>query len=114
MARKAKTIKPRALYLPRVAGESSWLESDAYDRRAWADICAEAKSIAELQESGERLVPHFPALMQDLFFALFKYNVVWRKPDAVRPSAALNRTILQDLLPSAAFEVLKNRTLLEE
>jgi uncharacterized protein with von Willebrand factor type A (vWA) domain len=114
MARKAKTIKPRALYLPRVASESSWLESDAYDRRAWADICAEAKSIAELQESGERLVPHFPALMQDLFFALFKYNVVWRKPDGVRPSAALNRTILQDLLPSAAFEVLKNRTLLEE
>ena len=114
MARKARTIKPRALYQPRVAGESSWLESDAYDRRAWADIRAEANSIAELQESGERLVPHFGALLEDLFFALFKYNVVWRKPDAMRPSAALNRTILRDLLPSAAFEALKNRTLLEE
>jgi len=114
MARKSKIIKPRRLYVPAVPAESSWLESDSYDRRAWSDISADAKTLAELQESGERLVPHFAALLQDLFFALFKYNVVWRKPDTVRASAALNRRILQSLLPSAAFEALKNRTLLEE
>src|SRR5208282_2225568 len=114
MARKSKIVKPRRLYIPQVAAESSWLESDSYDRRAWSDISADAKTLAELQESGERLVPHFAALMQDLFFALFKYNVEWRKPDTVRASAALNRKILHDLLPSAAFEALKNRTLLEE
>lgn len=114
MARKAKTIKPRRIYVPGVAAESSWLESDSYDRRAWSDISADARTLAELQDSGERLVPHFAALLQDLFLALFKYNVVWRKPDTVRMSAALNRTILQSLLPSPAFEALKNRTLLEE
>ncbi len=114
MARKSKIVKPKRLYIPQVAAEISWLESDSYDRRAWSDICAGARTLAELQENGERLVPHFAALMQDLFFALFKYNVEWRKPDTVRASAALNRRILHDLLPSAAFEALKNRTLLEE
>ncbi|HTY53624.1 MAG TPA: VWA domain-containing protein [Candidatus Binataceae bacterium] len=114
MARKSKIIKPKRLYVPTVPVESSWLESDSYDRRAWSDILLEAGTLADLQESGERLVPHFAALMQDLFFALFKYNVVWRKPDAMRASAALNRKILEGLLPTAAFEALKDRTLLEE
>jgi len=114
MARKSKTIKPKRLYIPSLPSESSWLESDSYDRRAWADIMVEARTLAELQESGERLVPQFAALMQDLFFALFKYNVMWRKPGAVRASAALNRRILQDLLASPVFAALKDRTLLEE
>ncbi|MFZ0657654.1 MAG: VWA domain-containing protein, partial [Candidatus Binataceae bacterium] len=45
---------------------------------------------------------------------LFKFNLVWHKPDSVRRAAALNRTILDEILPSPAFEALKNRTLLEE
>jgi uncharacterized protein with von Willebrand factor type A (vWA) domain len=65
-------------------------------------------------EAGGRLVPHFDALLADLFLALFKYNLVWQKPDAVRRSASLNRAILEELLPSPAFEALKSRTLLEE
>ena len=59
-------------------------------------------------------MPNFAALLQDLFLALFKYNLVWLKPDQVRRSAALNRAILARLIPSPAFEALKTRTLLEE
>jgi hypothetical protein len=65
-------------------------------------------------EAGGRLVPHFDALLADFFLALFKYNLVWQKPDAVRRAASLNRAILEGLLPSPAFEALKSRTLLEE
>ena len=114
MARKRKTVKPRQLYIPVVPDNASWIESDSYDRRAWAELGLTAPTIGELVESGERLVPDFGALLHDLFLGLFKYNLVWLKPEAVRRSAALNRTILERLLPSPGFEMLKTRTLLEE
>lgn len=109
-----KTAKPRRLYIPVVPAGASWIESDSYDRRAWSDIGMDAPAIGDLVESGRRLVPHFDALLGDLFFALFKYNLVWLKPDAVRKSALLNHTILDRLVASPAFEALKSRTLLEE
>ena len=114
MARKAKSVKPHRLYVPSVPDAISWLESDSYDRRAWNEIRSTAPSLATLAESGGELIPHFDALLQDLFFSLFKYNLIFQKPDAVRRSAVLNRTILDRLLPSQTFEALKNRTLLEE
>jgi uncharacterized protein with von Willebrand factor type A (vWA) domain len=113
MARKRK-VKPRQLYIPVVPANASWIESDSYDRRAWAELGLTAPTIGELVESGERLVPDFGALLHDLFLGLFKYNLVWLKPEAVRRSAALNRTILEKLIPSPGFEMLKTRTLLEE
>ena len=71
------------------------VESDSYDRRTWNEIVADAPSIGDLVESGERLVPHFGALVQDFFLALFKMNPVMRKSDDVRHAAVLNRTILE-------------------
>jgi uncharacterized protein with von Willebrand factor type A (vWA) domain len=109
-----RTAKPRRLYIPAVPAEASWIESDSYDRRAWSDIGLGAPAIGELVEAGRRLVPYFDALLSDLFFSLFKYNVVWHKPDAVRRSAILNYTMLERLIASPAFEALKSRTLLEE
>ncbi len=113
-AGKRKTVKPRQPHIPVVPDNASWIESDSYDRRAWADLGLTAPTIGALVESGERLVPDFGALLHDLFLGLFKYNLVWLKPDAVRRSAVLNRTILERLIPSAGFEMLKARTLLEE
>src|SRR4029077_3474759 len=100
--------------IPVVPASASWFESDSYDRRTWKEIVADAPSIADLTESGERLVPHFGALEQDLFLALFKMNPVIRKSDDVRLAAALNRTILDQLVPSAPFQALRSRTALEE
>jgi len=114
MARKAKIIQPRRLYVPVVPANASWFESDSYDRRTWNELVADAPSLADLAESGERLVPHFGALVQDLFFALFKMNPVFRKSADVRHAAALNRTILEQIVPSAPFQALRSRTALEE
>ncbi len=114
MARKAKIIKPRRVYVPVVPANASWFDSDSYDRRTWNEIVADAPSIGELAETGERLVPHFGALVQDLFFALFKMNPVMRKAGDVRLAAALNRTILEQIVPSAPFQALRSRTALEE
>jgi uncharacterized protein with von Willebrand factor type A (vWA) domain len=114
MARKSKIIKPRRMYVPIVPANASWFESDSYDRRTWNEIVADAPSLADLAETGERLVPHFGALVQDLFFALFKMNPVFRKSGDVRLAAALNRTILEQIVPSAPFQALRSRTALEE
>ncbi len=114
MARRKKNARPRRLYILQVPENISWIESDSYDRRAWDEIRTGAPSLVELAEAGSALIPHFEGLLQDLFFALFKYNVIWLKPDAVRRSTILNRTILEQLLPSPTFESLKNRTLLDE
>ena len=114
MARKAKIVKPRRMYVPVVPANASWFESDSYDRRTWNEIVADAPSIADLAESGERLVPHFGALVQDMFLALFKMNPVMRKSGDVRLAAALNRTILEQIVPSAPFQALRSRTALEE
>jgi uncharacterized protein with von Willebrand factor type A (vWA) domain len=97
-----------------VPPNAEWLESDSYDRRAWNELGLSAPAIRSLIESGEMLVPYFGALLEDLFFGLFKYNLVWLPSDAVRRSAILNRTILQQLVPTPGFEMLKSRTLLEE
>jgi uncharacterized protein with von Willebrand factor type A (vWA) domain len=112
MARKS--IKARPLYIPVVPGKASWLESDRYDQHAWAELGLTAPTIRELIESGEKLVPNFGALLEDIFLGLFKYNLVWLKPDAVRRSASLNRNVLEQLIPTPGFEMLKARTLLEE
>jgi uncharacterized protein with von Willebrand factor type A (vWA) domain len=114
MASRTRKPKPKPIYVPAVPAEALWLESDSYDRRAWRDIQAQAPTIAQLVEAGEHLVPHFGALLQDIFLGLFKYNLVWMPPDAVRRSAILNRTVLRELVASAPFEALKHRTLLEE
>src|SRR3984893_19432668 len=109
-----KTARPRRWYMPVVPAAASLIDGDGYDPRAWSDIGLGAPAIGELVEAGRRLVPHFDALLGDLFFALFKYNLVWHKSDAVRKSAILNHTILDRLVASPAFEALKSRALLEE
>ncbi|MHB8383025.1 MAG: VWA domain-containing protein [Candidatus Binataceae bacterium] len=114
MAKARKTVRPRRIFVPSVPQDATWIESDSYDRRAWSEILSGTPAFKDLTEAGAALVPHFDALLADLFLALFKFNLVWRKPDMVRRAAALNRTILDEILPSPAFEALKNRTLLEE
>jgi uncharacterized protein with von Willebrand factor type A (vWA) domain len=114
MASRGKKRKPARIYIPVVPDETSWLECDSYDRRAWKEIQSGAPTIAELVETGENLVPYFGSLLQDIFLGLFKYNLVWNGTDHVRRGATLNRTILQELFTSKPFEALKMRTLLEE
>ncbi len=91
MARSKRSIIPaRWLSRPFPRG-AVWLESDCYDRRVWTTLGLSSAAIRDLIEAGDKLVPRFGALLEDLFVGLFKYNLVWHKPDAVRRSAILNR-----------------------
>src|ERR1700751_2987917 len=114
MPRARKAVRTRQLHVPQVPRNAAWLGNDRYDRHAWNELGLSAPAIHSLIESGETLVPYFGALLEDLFFGLFKYNLVWLPADAVRRSAIRKRTILEQLVPTPGFEMLKTRTLLEE
>jgi uncharacterized protein with von Willebrand factor type A (vWA) domain len=114
MPRARKPVRTRQFHIPHVPDSAAFLESDSYDRRAWNELGPSTPAIRSLIESGETLVPYFGALLEDLFFGLFKYNLVWLPVDAVRRSAILNRTILEQLVYTPGFQILKSRTLLEE
>ena len=49
-----------------------WVESDSYDRTVYEQLRAASPSLQRLEESGAPLLPHFRALLRDLFCALFK------------------------------------------
>jgi uncharacterized protein with von Willebrand factor type A (vWA) domain len=112
-ARRKPPAGPRRTVLipPR---EHCWIESDAYDRSAFAGLLAGTPSLAAVAEAGSALVPHFPALVEDLFCLLFKLEPQWRKPEEVGPSAALNRTLLESLRDHPLLDQLREHTQLDE
>ena len=91
-----------------------WVESDSYDRAVYEQLRAAAPSLQRLEESGAPLLPHFQALLRDLFCALFKYNVVFFKADDVLPSATVNREILSALHSGELANLLREATVLDE
>ncbi len=90
------------------------VESDLYDRAAIARLRAASGAWQKLDEEGGRLIPHFAALLDDVFCALFKYNVVSFGPEVTVPSVALNRTVISELIEGRAYPALRPQTLLDE
>lgn len=98
----------------RLPGNGCWIESDAYDRRAFTRLRWESASLRELAQTGATFLPHFSDLLQDIFCALFKYNINFRAHHEVLPSARFNRVILRALLETNLYSALKDLTLLDE
>jgi uncharacterized protein with von Willebrand factor type A (vWA) domain len=103
---------PRAVLVP--PDQHCWIESDAYDRAAFAELRAEAPSLARLVDEGAALVPHWEPLLADLFCLLFKLDPAWRDAADVAPSAALNRVLLGALRDHPLLASLRDETPLDE
>lgn len=73
------------------------VESDAFDRSAFAALVADAPSLQAVLDAGGALVPHFRELLEDVFCLLYKLEPRWRDPSEVAPAAALNRVLLDAL-----------------
>lgn len=97
---------------PRVA--ANVVASDAYDRAAIVRLRRASHAWRSLDDAGAKLVPHFPALVEDLFCALFKLNVVLKDDASVPVSAAFNRRVLRGVLTGPAYERLRLDTPLDE
>jgi uncharacterized protein with von Willebrand factor type A (vWA) domain len=101
--------------LPAPPAESAcWIETDRYDRRVFGELRAAVAGLDEFLEKGRRFLPHFEALLQDLFAALFKNNVVWLSGGSVRPAAVLNRALLGHLIQVGGVALLREQCVLEE
>ena len=68
------------------------VESDSYDRATIVRLRRASHAWRALDEDGAKLVPHFPTLVEDLFCALFKMNVLALPAERVAPSAAFSET----------------------
>ncbi len=109
---RAPARRTRSVLVP--PREHCWIESDAYDRSAFADLVAESPSLAALVETGRVLVPHFRELLEDVFCLLFKLNPAWRTADQVAPSAALGGALLAGLRDHPLVEHVRTETQLDE
>ena len=113
-ARKKSTSALFALPPPEPLPDNVyWVESDAYDRAVYKKLRDESPSLRSLEESGAPLLPHFGALLRDLFCALFKYNIVFFKADKVLPSVAVSRELLRALHTGELAQLLREATVLD-
>lgn len=117
MPRRLSTKKKSQFVLPPpppIPHNACWIESDSYDRTVYRKLREDSPSLQALEESGGTLAPQFDALLQDLFCALFKHNVVFMTDDAVLPSASLNKTLLDALHQGELTQFLRQATILDE
>ena len=92
---------------------TSWIETDSFDRARYEELRDESASLRSVEEKGAVLLPHFSGLLQDVFAALFKKNVLPLPEARVAPSARVNRMLLDGLLASAPYETLRAATELD-
>jgi uncharacterized protein with von Willebrand factor type A (vWA) domain len=111
-ARRKRTPPSRAVLIP--PDEHCWVESDTYDRSAFATLLAGSPSLGKVADDGGALVPHFENLLADIFCLLFKLEPHFRDPDAVAPAAALNRALLDAFRDHPLLEHLREQTQLDE
>jgi uncharacterized protein with von Willebrand factor type A (vWA) domain len=90
------------------------VESDRYDRAAIARLRRTSEAWREVEAEGGRLVPGFGALLDDLFCALFKMNVLVLPSGQTPASTAFARRILASVLAGPAYQALRLHTLLDE
>ncbi|HEY3446854.1 MAG TPA: VWA domain-containing protein [Myxococcales bacterium] len=89
------------------------VETDSYDREAFARAVRHVDGLDELVEHGETLLPHFQPLLEDLFAALFKLVVRVRAEGDSPASTGLNRRLLTAITGSPDFAALKEETALD-
>lgn len=109
--KKSRFVLPPPSPIPE---RTCWIESDAYDRAAYAKLREDSPSLREIEESGSALVPRFDSLLLDLFCAVFKHNVIFFPEETVLPSAALNRVLLAGLHQGDLAQLLREATVLDE
>jgi uncharacterized protein with von Willebrand factor type A (vWA) domain len=87
------------------------VETDAYDRDACARALLRTPEARGLVERGSRVLPHFDALVEDLFAIAFKLVVRLREGP---PSTALNRRLLGAVIRSPGLSALHETCSLDE
>ena len=72
--------------------EAHVVEFDRFDRAAHRSV-AEPAGLSALGAQGARLMPTWPTLVEDLFYAFYKGDARLRAPDALPASALVGRAV---------------------
>jgi len=88
--------------------------NDGYDREVFDQALRREAALANLAERTGRLLPNAVPLLQDLFCALFKLNVVIEPAEALAASALINRRLLRAVAETSKLAELRQRTQLDE
>jgi len=91
-----------------------WVETDSYDAEAFAHLCRDLPSLRAAEATGQKFLPHFSALLFDLYALLYKATLVFRPPEQVLPSAFFHKALLDAIVDAPAFEALRLQTVLDE
>ncbi|MCH8055798.1 MAG: hypothetical protein IH857_06580 [Deltaproteobacteria bacterium] len=114
MVQKQKRIVPRKRILQPLPQNTCWIESDSYDRQAYAKLRSDSPSLRAMEEEGNTFLPHFASLLLDLFCLLFKYNIIFLKEEDLLSSTLFNSILLRALQQGNLYRILRELTLLDE
>lgn len=97
-----------------MSGSRHTILNDGFDREVFAQALAREPALQGAIERLGRLLPSAEPLVADLYFALFKLNVVVLPADEVTPSSLVNRRLAQAVADSQKLAQLRRRTQLDE
>ncbi len=89
------------------------VETDSIDRSAFASLVDQSAELRQLAEEGRKLLPHFPALLRDLFATLYKLVTVRFPLAEMGPSVRVHGFVLDRLEQVRVLAVLREWTALE-
>ena len=102
------------LFGPWVALDQFCIENDSFDRAVFSELNEQSSEMKRIEREVQSFYPTIGPLMQDIFSAFYKYNVILKDEEEIRPGYHTNREILESVLESPEFDELKNFTLLDE
>ncbi len=89
------------------------VEHDGFDRDQFGRLLRVEPALARVLETAKRLLPHPEPLLMDLYSALYKMNVVLRRPTEVAGSVQINRRLVAAVVESDHLAALRARTCLD-
>ncbi len=88
------------------------VKADGWDKRTYATIRDQAKSLKEAEEAARKIVPTGPVLFQDLWAGLFK--AAPELEETVSPSLKINKKLIEQTVNSPSFQEIRESTKLDE
>ena len=88
--------------------QHSVIGHDEYDEHAYGDtLSMYPKLRATVKTAGETL-PTAPALVEDVFYSLYKPAPTLRDPDQLVPTATVNRSVIEQMMSTQEWSNLRN------
>ena len=89
------------------------VEHDGFDHDQFTRLLEVEPALKRVADKARRLLPHPEPLLMDLFAALYKLNIILRRPTEVAGSVQINRRLVAAVVDSEYLAALRARTQLD-